>query len=313
MSATDRDRLLAWQRGLGAPPRGEWAPYRSHGDTAARLVGLVERGVEVHAIGESCEGEPLWAFAIGPAAPRATTFVLAGLHAMEHVGVAAAIALLEQAAGPRSPWRDHRLVVVPMANPDGFRAVCAAVAAGERRFLRKNARGVDLNRNFTAFWDDRHYLGRLAPGLFAAGKGPLSEPESHAIDRALTRWAPTFAVSLHAFGRWIFVPYAGSRAAPRDLGRMLELGAAMAAAQPEPYRVMQLGRRSRLFLAHGAEIDHMYERHGALSFLFEIGRGPRLRHPETWLDPYRWFTPPAVLLEQDVEDVLAAMAVLASM
>lgn len=310
--AADSRALLDTAAALADPPRGERAPYRGHAATFARLAALVERGAIAHRIGASVEGEPLWAFEVGPERPRATTFVLAGLHAMEHVGVATAIALLEDALAPGSRWRDHRVVVVPLANPDGFRAVCAAVAAGRRRFLRTNARGVDLNRNFATFWDDRYYLNRLAPRIFAPGEAPLSEPEARAIDGALARFRPTYAASLHAFGEWIFLPYAGSRAAPARLPELVELGEAMAAAQTRPYRVMQLGRRSRLFRAHGAEIDHMYEAHGALSVLLEIGAGPRLGAPATWLEPYRWFTPPDALLEADVGEALAALRHLAT-
>jgi hypothetical protein len=289
------------------PPRVATAPYRGHGETIARMAALAARGATAHRIGASVTGEPMWALVLGPERPRATVFVLAGLHAMEHVGVAAALALLDDALAPASRWRAHRLVVVPLGNPDGFRAACALAASGARGFRRGNARGVDLNRNFPTFWDDRYYLNRLAPGVFAPGPAPLSEPESRAIDGALARFTPTYAVSLHAFGRWIFVPYAGRRAAPRALERLLELGAAMAAAQARPYRVMQLGRRSRLFRAHGAEIDHMYEAHGALSALIEIGAGPRLGEPSTWTEPYRWYTPPDALLEDDVREAIAAV------
>jgi hypothetical protein len=201
---------------------------------------------------------------------------------------------------------------VPMGNPDGFLAVQGGLAAGRRRFRRSNAAGVDLNRNFAVGWDDRYYLHRWLPRIFSPGSGPLSEPETRAIDAVLSWARPSYAVSLHAFGNWIFTPYAGSRRAPADLDRMLDIAHRMAGAQPErPYRVVQLGRRSRFFQARGAEIDHFYERHGALSFLFEIGAGPRLRHPGTWLHPYRWFTPPAPLLERDVANVLPALESLA--
>jgi hypothetical protein len=232
---------------------------------------------------------------------------------MEHIGVATALALLERAVAPGSPWRSSRLVVVPMANPDGFRTVEADLARGARRFRRANQRGVDLNRNFAVGWDDRYYLNRLLGRLFAPGAGPLSEPETAAVDRLVGEVRPTYAVSLHAFGEWIFLPYAGSRRAPPDLARLEEIAAGMAAAQPaRPYRVLQLSRRTRLFQARGAEIDHFYERHGALSFLIEIGAGPRLRAPTTWLWPYGWFTPPAPLLERDVANVLPAIEHLAA-
>jgi murein tripeptide amidase MpaA len=307
-------RLADWAERLEEPSPSEAVrvPHRTYAATWRRLV---ELDVEAIRIGSSCAGEPLWAFAIDPPRPRrATTFVVAGLHAMEHVGVATALALLERAAGAASPWRDHRLVVVPMANPDGFRVVEADLARGARRFRRSNARGVDLNRNFAVGWDDRYYLNRVLGRIFSPGQGPLSEPETRAIDELLTRERPATAVSLHAFGEWIFLPYAGARRAPPDLGRMEEIGAGMAAAQPHrPYRIMQLARRSRLFQARGAEIDHFYERHRALSFLIEIGAGPRLGEPPTWFLPYGWFTPPAALLERDVANVLPAIEHLAGL
>ncbi|HWM86620.1 MAG TPA: M14 family metallopeptidase [Kofleriaceae bacterium] len=261
----------------------------------------------------SHSGQPIWAIDVMPAVtPVATTLVVAGLHAMEHVGVATAVALIERAAAPDSPWVNHRLVVVPMANPDGFLAVEAGLARGERRFRRTNAAGVDLNRNFAVGWDDRYYLNRLLRRIFSPGTGPLSEPEARAIDELLASVRPTYAVSLHAFGEWIFVPYAGSRRPPAHLALMETIARGMAMAQPERrYRVLQLARRSRLFQARGAEIDHFYERYGALSFLIEIGAGPRLRAPSTWFHPYAWFTPPAPLVARDVANVLPAIEFLA--
>jgi hypothetical protein len=305
-----------WIDSLDEPPPAEAvrAPYRTYAATWRALAALAPRAQPIR-IGASWSGEPLWAFAVDPAgASRATTFVVAGIHAMEHVGVATSVALLARACAASSPWSAHRLVVVPMANPDGFRVVEADLAGGARRFRRSNARGVDLNRNFAAFWDDRYYLNRLLGRIFSPGAGPLSEPESHAIDQLLARERPAYAVSLHAFGEWIFTPWAGSRRPPPDLECLLQIASGMAAAQPyRAYRVLQLARRSRLFQARGAEIDHFYQRHGALSFLIEIGAGPRLRAPPTWFLPYGWFTPPPDLLERDVNNVLPAVEHLATL
>lgn len=309
--------LATWVASLEEPAPSDAVrqPYRTYAATWRALAALSPRAVPLR-IGESAAGEPLWALAVDPPEPaRATTLVVAGLHAMEHVGVATAVALLERAArAADSPWRAQRLVVVPMANPDGFRLVEADLARGARRFRRANARGVDLNRNFAVSWDDGYYLNRWLGGIFSPGEGPLSEPETHAIDELLARERPTYAVSLHAFGEWIFTPYAGSRRAPPDHERLIRIAGAMAAAQPHrPYRVLQLARRSRLFQARGAEIDHFYQRHGALAFLIEIGAGPRLREPPTWFLPYGWFTPPADLLERDVANVLPAVEHLATL
>ena len=313
--------LAAWLRDLQpvAATESVDAPYRSYAETWRLLAALVNRApgwARVEQVGESVLGQPIWSVWVDPASSPAdvsTTFVVAGIHAMEHVGVATAVALVERAVAPASPWQRERLVVIPMANPDGFMAVEAGLAAGRRRFWRSNQRGVDLNRNFAVGWDDRYFWNRVVAPIFSPGASPLSEPESQAVDRTVQAARPRYALSLHAFGEWIFTPYAGQRRAPADHDRLIELGHQMAAAQPyRPYRVMQLAQRSRLFQARGAEIDHFYERYGALSFLIEIGAGPRLSHPRTWTVPYRWFTPPAELLERDVGNVVPAIEFLAS-
>jgi murein peptide amidase A len=69
--------------------------------------------------------------------------------------------------------------VVPVYNPDGLRA-------GSRR----NARGVDLNRNYPNNW---------APlsGNYYSGPKPASEPETRAMMRFLREVDPDFVLSFH--------------------------------------------------------------------------------------------------------------------
>lgn len=307
--------MRGWAESLPHSKRGEREPYRSYRDTWLQVAAHAEsERARAFVAGRSHRGEPLWTVVVEPERDdHGTVFVMAGIHAMEHVGVATAVELLARAVSAESPWRERRLAVLPMGNPDGFLEVEAALARGERRFRRKNARGVDLNRNFAEAWDADYYLNRLLRGIYSPGDSPLSEPETRAIDSALSELSPRFAVSLHAFGQWIYLPYAGTREAPPDLPAMKRIAHKMTECQPtRPYKVVQLGTRSRLFRACGTEIDHFYARHGALSFLIEIGAGPRFREPITWLDPYSWFTPPAYLLERDVANVVPAIECLAS-
>ncbi len=276
----------------------------SYEDVTRRIVAL---GGEEY--GRSVEDEPLWRVTSGAPRGAPTILVVGGLHAMEHVGTLAALTLAERvAAGAASPaWRGRRLVVAPLANPDGFRAVQRARAAGSRRFMRANARGVDLNRNFAAHWNDSHWLTRALPRVFAPGAGPLSEPETAALDALAAAERPSVVISLHAFGEWIYLPWAGSRASPPEQGAMLALAGAATARQARPYKIAPLGQRSRLFVAHGAEIDHFHERFGAWTFLFEIGAGPRAADPGSWFDPYRWYTPREDLLQRDLDNLLPAL------
>lgn len=309
------DRSLEeWAAALGSAGDPHRLLYRSYRDHWSRVAGLLGDRVSARVVGGSRRGEPIWLVTVEPPGPaRATVLVLAGLHAMEHVGPATCVALLERAAGPDTPWSGVRLVVLPIANPDGFRAAETYLAGGGRGFIRKNADRVDLNRNFAAFWDDRYYLNRLLRPVFAPGPEPLSEPETRAIDRIAAEERPDYAVSLHAFGELIYYPYAGSRERPPDEDRLAGIATAMTVRQPRrPYRVLQFGRRNRFFKARGCEIDHLYREHRALSFLLEIGAGPRLSRPGTLTRAYSWFTPPRDLLEADVANVLPAIEYLAT-
>jgi len=226
--------FFLWASRLHEPRAPRRRPYLSYRRLWTEIAELARRhgdAVRVRGIGESAGGEPMWSVEVdrggGP-----TVFVLAGLHAMEHVGPATALSLLRRAAEGAAPWSARRLVVVPVANPDGFCAVEAMLARGGRGFVRANARGVDLNRNFAIGWDDRYYLNRLLRPLFAPGAAPLSEPETRAIDQLVAVERPTYAASLHAFGELIYYPYAGSTDAPPDADRLAAVGRAMAAQQP---------------------------------------------------------------------------------
>lgn len=71
------------------------------------------------------------------------------------------------------------LWVLPTYNPDGL-----------RRGTRKNARGVDLNRNFPNNWAD-------LDGDYESGPRPGSEPETRAVMRFLRDIKPRWILSFH--------------------------------------------------------------------------------------------------------------------
>lgn len=73
-------------------------------------------------------------------------------------------------------------MLVDAFNPDG----CAA-------HTRQNARGVDLNRNSLGRWRPLDRPG----GTYYSGPGPLSEPESRAIIRAIRAFRPAITIWYH--------------------------------------------------------------------------------------------------------------------
>ena len=140
--------------------------------------------------GRSVQGRPIRLYR-APAGPqkavrRFDALVLGGIHGDEPKSVYVLERLLAELASAdalaglpaAAAWG-----VVPLVNPDGY----------ERR-RRRNARGVDLNRNFpTRDWSPgrphRRYYG---------GPRPLSEPESRAIARLIARYRPARVLSVHS-------------------------------------------------------------------------------------------------------------------
>jgi hypothetical protein len=129
------------------------------------------------------------------------------------------------------------------------------------------------------------------------------------VHRLLASHRPAAFVSLHAFGNVIFTPRACSRRRGLDAARHRSIGKAMAAASG--YKTVPLARYVPFFRAFGTELDHAHAL-GALSFLIEIGAGPRPLHPKSWWPVYRWYTPPEPLLGRDRDRAVAAVEVLAT-
>jgi protein MpaA len=77
------------------------------------------------------------------------------------------------------PVHDLDLWVVPVYNPDGF-----------AHHTRKNAHGVDLNRNYPFKWIPLN-------GNYESGPRPTSEPETRAMMKFLSQVRPAYILSFH--------------------------------------------------------------------------------------------------------------------
>lgn len=129
--------------------------------------------IERRVIGHSVKGRPIRAFRLGQPGKRRIV-VMSTIHGDERAIRGIPLALRDGA-----PIHGIDLWVIPTANPDGF-----------ARHTRKNARGVDLNRNFPANW--KHTTGR-----YASGPKPASEPETRALMRFFRKVRPSRIVSFH--------------------------------------------------------------------------------------------------------------------
>ncbi|MBX3246693.1 MAG: hypothetical protein KF901_05865 [Myxococcales bacterium] len=280
-----------------------WGPYRGYRALMGELRGQVEHGgVRARALGPSALGLPLFAFDAGPPdAPRAS-FVIAGLHAMEWIGVEVATRLVARLAA--APPSDRLVRVVPVANVDGYRRVEARLREGRRAFDRTNARMVDLNRNWPTFWSSSHLRAKVLPFLGHGGATPTSEPEVAAITADLEGLDVPLerALSLHSFGRKVLYPFGGAWRRSPSHDAHLAAAEALAAAMPG-YSTVQSSRWVPGFFAPGMEIDHLSAYFGAIAILVELGAGgPRLSDPSSWVHPFRWFNVPE--LERELELVV---------
>ena len=128
-------------------------------------------------IGRSVNGHKLWVYHRGDTDSRRSLLVVGCIHGNESAGIGVARLVINS-----RPAAEANVWVIPDLNPDG-------VIAG----TRQNADGVDLNRNFPYRWRP---LG--ADGTpFYAGTAPLSEPESRAVARLITRIRPRVSIWFH--------------------------------------------------------------------------------------------------------------------
>ncbi|MCX6397877.1 MAG: DUF2817 domain-containing protein [Propionibacteriales bacterium] len=129
---------------------------------------------QVRVFGTSVKGRALRAYRVGDPAATRKVVLLSTMHGDE---AGKARILLDLMRGPSISGAD--IWIIPYLNRDGF-----------ARGTRKNARGVDLNRNFPTDW-------KRQTGKYYSGRAAASEPETRALMRFLNAVDPDFVVSLH--------------------------------------------------------------------------------------------------------------------
>lgn len=133
--------------------------------------------VEKHIVGQSIGGLPIECNVYGDGPD--VYWLIATIHGNESAGTPLAAKFVEWLEANPKEVEGRRIVVMPVANPDGF--------ADNVRF---NRNGVDLNRNFPAGnWGEADVKPH--------GETPLSEPESRVLMRVLCQYFPNRVVSIH--------------------------------------------------------------------------------------------------------------------
>lgn len=278
--------------------------YRTPAEIQADLDGLVAghpglvRRVELPQ--RSVEGRPITGVEIATDVNRdddgRPVYVVVGAHHAREwpsaeIPVEFALDLVQNQTDPRIAklLGALRIVIIPVENPDAFaysrgtspsgqldpvagirRRNCRAVAGDRTSGSCAAHRGVDLNRNYGAYWgglgastspDEETYRG----------SGPWSEPEAAAFHELTQRLPVTGVQSLHNIAGLVLRP-PGFRAlglAP-DEAKLKALGDAMGRATGY---ASQYGYQ--LYEVTGATEDWNYVAQGAFAYTIETaGAGP---------------------------------------
>ncbi|WNR43238.1 M14 family metallopeptidase [Paenibacillus roseipurpureus] len=207
--------------------------YETLGEELNRL-GKIYPFLHIACIGESVMGRNLYALRIGQGA-REIHFN-AAMHANEWITAPLVMQFVEDLAcayARGTAWRErnvrrilseYSLWVVPMVNPDGVELVLQGLTddhpyrdalltwnEGSISFLnwKANIRGVDLNDQFPAHWEEeKARREREGPGeRDYGGEAPLSEPEAVALAHFTQSHAFERVLALHTQGREIYWNY----------------------------------------------------------------------------------------------------------
>lgn len=138
----------------------------------------------VEEFGRSVQKRPLIAYILEndtPADTEDVTLIYAAVHGNETATPGVIERLRAHLKRHPGNLLGRRVVLVPVLNPDGL-----------AKKSRRNARDVDINRNYPGTWR-RPRRGEV----FKPGSGPASEPETQGMIALVNKYRPRKLVSIH--------------------------------------------------------------------------------------------------------------------
>ena len=189
-------------------------------------------------IGKSCAGRDITALKIGSA--EEYSLITAAFHGSESITAVVLLMFVEKLCeaiktngyiggiNARRALNGRGIIFVPCVNPDGCEIslrgeiACGELAAqikklckGDFKHWNANLRGVDINHNFNAGWNELH-AKEIKAGIYCPGPTRFggfraeSEPETIALTELCRKTKIRHAVALHSQGEVIYWCYGDS-------------------------------------------------------------------------------------------------------
>merc|ERR1719384_2346933 len=263
-----------------------YSAFRDADAQAAQVEALVQASggiATLETVGQSLQGRAMKIVRFrgeGYVAGGPRVFVTYNLHAREWLtgmsGVYQVEHLIEKIKQEPNYLAGAEVVLMPMSNPDGFR-YSTTTARMHRKNMRVNSgsscRGVDLNRNWDAFWAQGGSSGSPCSDTYH-GPSAASEPETKVIAQVMREAPQTVYIDVHAYSQLIISSYGYTTARnPRSAEYRTIGGLIQSAIRSEGGYTWREGPIAQvLYAASGSTVDYA-DKLGALGICFELRPG----------------------------------------
>jgi len=208
-------------------------------------------------------------------------FLTFNLHAREWItgmaGVYAVENLLKMAEEDASQFAGTEVVIMAMANPDGFYYSTVSDRMHRKNMADNNGnrcKGADLNRNMDAHWGQGGSSTNPCSDTYM-GSGPNSEPESRVIAQVMEEAPLSLYIDTHSYTQLVLTSPAWTTGRSSRHSEYRKVGgsiqAAIRGAHGRQYTEGPVA--TTLYVASGGTIDYADDR-GALGICLEL-RPPR--------------------------------------
>lgn len=174
-------------------------------------------------------------------------------------------------------WLDqYRIILVPQVNPDGNGFVSSGQTMWRKNAykLRGDIVGVDINRNYPAYWNYCNGSSNSPRGEDYRGPAAGSEPETNAMMNLVNTYKPVAEISYHSYSEMILYPFGCSNVKNPSKDLFHAVGQEMNALirddsnKTNSYEVGSIP--DLLYNADGGDIDWLWKEQGVLAFAIEV-------------------------------------------